>query len=54
MAETARHLHLPPFTEAIPAPIYFRSAWVPASSTYPVHSHPWGEFVYSYSGVMDI
>lgn len=54
MTQSARHLHLPPFTDAIPAPIYFRSAWVPASSTYPVHSHPWGEFVYSYSGVMDI
>lgn len=54
MTHAAQHLHLPPFEQAIPAPIYFRSAWLPASATYPVHSHPWGEFVYSFSGVMEI
>ena len=54
MNKPAVHLLLPPFTDCIPAPIYFRAAQVPASATYPVHRHPWGEFVYSYSGVMEV
>lgn len=54
MTTPARQLRLSPFTDALPAPVYFRSAQVPAWSTYPTHSHPWGEFVYSFSGVMEI
>lgn len=27
---------------------------MPAGATYPVHSHPWGEFVFSFSGVMEV
>ncbi|AWO77428.1 AraC family transcriptional regulator [Serratia marcescens] len=27
---------------------------MPAGAAYPVHSHPWGEFVYSFSGVMEV
>jgi len=50
----ARH-HLPvPFTAALPAPIWFRSESMPAEASYPQHRHPWGEFVYSFSGVMEI
>lgn len=50
----AKHLHLPPFTEALPAPIFFRTACMPAEATYPQHRHAWGEFVYSFSGVMEV
>lgn len=39
---------------ASPAPVYFRSAAVPANGFYPPHSHQWGEFVYSFSGVLDV
>lgn len=32
----------------------FRSAHVPADGLYPRHRHAWGEFVYSFSGVMEV
>ncbi|PAU62794.1 AraC family transcriptional regulator [Pseudomonas sp. PIC25] len=51
---SARHVRLPPFSETLPAPIFFRTACVPAESTYPRHRHAWGEFVYSFSGVMEV
>ncbi|NWD67072.1 helix-turn-helix transcriptional regulator [Pseudomonas gingeri] len=54
MNKPAVHLIIAPFTSEIPAPIYFRTAQIPASATYPTHRHPWGEFVYSFSGVMEI
>jgi AraC-like DNA-binding protein len=38
----------------LPAPIMFRSAYVPAQGIYPQHQHAWGEFVYSFSGVMEV
>lgn len=50
----AHYLHFAPYNDALPAPIFFRSAQLPAHATYPRHSHAWGEFVYSYSGVMEI
>ncbi|MDH1265638.1 helix-turn-helix transcriptional regulator [Pseudomonas sp. GD03944] len=56
MASGARvqHLHLPPFTHSLPAPLYFRTARMPAEATYPTHRHVWGEFVYAFSGVMEV
>ncbi|WP_287814101.1 helix-turn-helix transcriptional regulator [Pseudomonas sp.] len=48
------HQPLPYFGYELPAPIFFRSACVPARATYPRHRHAWGEFVYSFSGVMEI
>lgn len=47
-------LKLPPSSPHMPAPIMFRSAHVPAQGLYPRHQHAWGEFVYSFSGVMEI
>ena len=44
----------PPFTHELPGPAWFRVADMPAGATYPVHSHPWGEFVFSFSGVMEV
>lgn len=46
--------HNAPFETALPEPITFRSACLPADAAYPEHSHPWGEFVYSYRGVMEV
>lgn len=54
MPTHAKHLRHPPFSETLPTPIYFRTAWVPAYTTYPQHRHAWGEFVYSFSGVMEV
>nr|WP_321981242.1 helix-turn-helix transcriptional regulator [uncultured Cohaesibacter sp.] len=48
------HFHDAPFREQLPQPLYFRSAQMPKNAIYPRHSHPWGELVYSYSGVMEI
>ncbi len=48
------HFREVPFRNALPHPLYFRSAQMPQNATYPRHSHPWGEFVYSYSGMMEV
>lgn len=47
-------LHQPPFDNRLPYLLYFRAAQMPENATYPRHSHPWGELVYSYSGLMEI
>lgn len=47
-------LTIPLDTERLPEPIMFRSAQVPADGLYPRHRHAWGEFVYAFSGVMEI
>lgn len=54
MKTPAKHSYGPPFSGALPAPIYFRSASVPALATCPQHRHAWGELVYSFSGVMEV
>ncbi len=51
---SARHLQIPPFKDTLPAPIFFRTANVPAQATYPLHRHAWGEFVYTFTGVMEV
>lgn len=47
-------LEIPLHSPQLPAPIMFRSAYVPAQGLYPQHQHAWGEFVYSFSGVMEV
>ncbi|MDE2253182.1 MAG: helix-turn-helix transcriptional regulator [Betaproteobacteria bacterium] len=54
MDTPANHVHFPPFSEALPSPIYFRAASMPAHGTYPRHRHAWGEFVYAFTGVMEV
>lgn len=54
MNSDAPRLQIPPFRDALPAPLFFRTASVPAHATYPRHRHAWGEFVYAFSGVMEI
>ncbi|APW41201.1 AraC family transcriptional regulator [Rhodoferax saidenbachensis] len=47
-------LEIPISSPSLPAPLMFRSAHVPAEGVYPLHQHAWGEFVYSFSGVMEV
>jgi hypothetical protein len=47
-------LDVPLSATQLPAPLMFRSAQVPAQGVYPLHRHAWGEFVYSFSGVMEV
>jgi AraC-like DNA-binding protein len=47
-------LEVPLSSPQLPAPIMFRSAHVPAEGLYPQHQHAWGEFVYAFSGVMEV
>lgn len=50
-----QQLRIPPkYSGMLPAPIFFRTADLPAETIYPQHQHAWGEFVYSFSGVMEI
>ncbi|AJQ94883.1 AraC family transcriptional regulator [Gynuella sunshinyii] len=52
----AREFQQSPYAghEALPSAIVFWAAQTPADAAYPVHSHPWGEFVYSFSGMMEV
>jgi len=54
MVSSEKHHRTPPFTDALPEQIVFRAADMPADSEYPKHAHDWGEFVYSYRGVMEV
>ena len=47
-------LEIPLSSTDLPAPVLFRSAVSPADGLYPHHQHAWGEFVYSFSGVMEV
>lgn len=47
-------LDIPLTSPTLPAPVMFRSAYVPDHGLYPEHQHAWGEFVYSFSGVMEV
>lgn len=48
------HLRVPPFSGQLPHPVYIRSEKLAGDSAYPRHRHHWGEFVYSFSGVMEV
>lgn len=49
-----RHLRQPPFTDSLPAPVFFRMERMPSNATYPSLTHRWGEFVYSFSGITQV
>ncbi|TCP13035.1 AraC family transcriptional regulator [Crenobacter luteus] len=51
---SAEFPHLMPLSEPPEVPVYFRSAALDAGSLYPPHSHRAGQFVHSYSGVIEI
>lgn len=54
MALPTHELVAPTFDPAPDAPLFFRTACIPDNSAYPAHTHTWGEFVYSFSGVMEV
>jgi len=54
LARQTPTLREPLFSEQLSHPIVFRSTWIPDDAAYPIHSHPRGEFVYSFSGVLEI
>ncbi|MDF7675541.1 helix-turn-helix transcriptional regulator [Neisseriaceae bacterium ESL0693] len=43
-----------PFTDSLPYQCWFRVSSIPAYSTYSEHSHPWGEFIYAFEGMMEV
>lgn len=43
-----------PFTEALPTPLFLRTTLMPDDAIFPEHAHSWGEFVYSYNGVVQV
>ena len=49
-----KHTQLPPYTDSLPRPICFWSTSLAAETSYPWHSHSWGELNYSFSGVMSM
>jgi AraC-like DNA-binding protein len=49
----SRHIRTP-FQETLPHPVYFRTDTLQPDSSYPRHRHHWGEFVYAFSGVMEL
>jgi len=53
-ADAALTLHAAPYPYALPAPLVFRTAAMPARARYERHRHAWGEFVYSFSGLMEV
>jgi AraC-like DNA-binding protein len=50
----APSLHQPPYRDRLPAPLVFRTAQMPPLASYPRHQHAWGEFVYAFSGVIEV
>lgn len=44
----------PYFSGSLPYPIFFRTAVVPPEAYYPRQRHAWGEFVYSFSGLLEV
>lgn len=45
---------LPPSMNIADQKFWFRVAEIPNKSVYQFHSHPWGEFVYCYDGLMEV
>lgn len=49
-----KHFKDSPFQTQLPEEIYFRVACLPAEATYAKHQHTWGEFVFSFTGIIEI
>lgn len=43
-----------PFSDTLPTPLYLRTTLMPDDAAFPEHIHSWGEFAYSYNGVVHI
>lgn len=51
---TQPFIHQPHDLKTLPHPIYFQARTMPSDTLYPAHSHNSGEFVYSFSGVLEL
>lgn len=49
-----KHLMKAPFTKGLPAPLFLRTTLMPGEAIYPAHIHSWGEFVFSFHGVVEV
>lgn len=49
-----KHLMKAPFTKGLPAPLFLRVTLMPRDAQYPAHIHAWGEFVFSFHGVVEV
>lgn len=47
-------IHIPLKLQTLPQPIFLQLRSMPEDTIYPPHQHPWGEFVYSFSGVLEM
>ncbi|WP_281251632.1 AraC family transcriptional regulator [Oceanospirillum sanctuarii] len=47
-------IHTPLHFDQLPEPILYLERTMPSDTIYPSHRHPWGEFVYSFSGVLEL
>ena len=48
------HIQQPLTLEELPEPIYYFLRSMPEDTIYPAQTHPWGEFVFSFSGVLEL
>ena len=51
---TKPFIHSPLQLSVLPQPIFHQLRSLPENTIYPAHSHQWGEFVYSFSGVLEM
>ncbi len=47
-------IHKPLVFQQLPEPIYYLERSMPSDTRYPPHQHSWGEFIYSFSGVLEL
>ena len=46
--------HIPSKLRKLPQPVFYQLRSLPENTIYPPHKHQWGEFVYSFSGVLEM
>lgn len=49
-----KFIHTPLKLQALPELIFHQLRSMPENTVYPPHKHPWGEFVFSFSGVLEM
>ncbi|WP_028582108.1 AraC family transcriptional regulator [Desulfogranum japonicum] len=49
-----KHTLYAPFNDSLPVPLFLRTTLMPNDAIFPEHTHPWGEFVYSHNGVVQV
>lgn len=48
------HIHQPLEFETLPEPVFFFERVMPSDTIYPPQTHRWGEFVFSFRGVLEL